>query len=135
MLMILLFFSAFDVSTPEKLYSALQRFTPQAPIQVSIARFLTGWTTQPGYPVVTITRNNATHVTVSQQRFLLQNRQHTDQTRWEIPLTFATSEEPNFASTSARFLLSSTMPSTTIQLNAGKNWTIFNVQQTGKFCT
>lgn len=123
--------SAYSTATPQKLYDALQPNVAENTLQVS--EFLNTWTNQAGYPVVTITRGEDKRVlTISQKRFLLKNSNHTDQTRWEIKLNYATSQQKNFQATHSTYSLNRNQTSSTLTLTNDVDWFIFNIQQTGK---
>lgn len=106
----------------------------QAPSTVSIANILNTWTTQPGYPVLTVNRHpdNKTW-TLSQRRFILKNKNHTDQTKWEIPLNYVSQTDHSFSSTESQFLFERSLETMEIQTQNQSDWIIFNVQQTGNF--
>lgn len=92
------------------------------------------WTTQPGYPVVTVERTGSLTYTISQRRFLLKNKDHTDATMWEIPLNYASpSQLESFATTTSRESLTKTQRTKQITVETDTEWKIFNVQQTGNF--
>ncbi len=123
-------FSAYQTSTPEKLYSALQPNVAESTLQV--AEFLNTWTTQAGYPVVTVNRGEDKKVlTISQKRFLLKNANHTDATRWEIKFNYATSQQKNFQATQSTVSMNRNQTSLTLTLPSEVDWVIFNIQQTG----
>lgn len=93
------------------------------------------WTSQSGYPVVTVdVHANRTQLVISQKRFLLHNKNHTDNTRWNIPLNYATTvHNSNFNSTKTSFMLSQRAGATiTIDMKPEVDWIVFNVQQTGQ---
>lgn len=123
------FHSEFSTVTPEKLYFALQA---QAGTTINIASIMNTWTTQAGYPVVTIERQSNVTYLVSQERFLLKSRNHTDNTLWEIPLNYASPNE-SFTSTNVRFTLERTERSKIVQMQTDTPWKIFNIQQTGNY--
>lgn len=101
---------------------------------LDVSAFLNTWTTQAGYPVVTVTRGEDKKVlTISQKRFLLKNPSHNDQTRWEIKLNYATSQQNNFGVTQSSQSLLQNQTSITVTLPSEADWVIFNIQQTGKF--
>lgn len=92
-----------------------------------------GWTSQAGYPVVTVdVAENRTDMHISQKRFLLKNMNHTDTTKWDIPLNYATSRD-EFQNTTKQFWLrkNDAAKVITAQLNNKTDWIVFNVQQTG----
>lgn len=118
---------------PEKLYSALQKQTGD---NFNIATILDTWTTQSGYPVVTVdVQADRKTLHIHQKRFLLQNKNHNDDTQWEIPLNYATqADNSNFNSTHPLFILSRKSGSNsvlTVELKYEVEWIVFNVQQTG----
>lgn len=124
------FCSAYQTTTPEKLYDSLQPNVAANILQV--AEFLNTWTTQAGYPVVTVTRGeDKKALTISQKRFLLKNSNHTDQTRWEIKLNYATSQQKNFQATQSTLSMSRNQISVPLTLTSEVDWVIFNIQQTG----
>lgn len=91
------------------------------------------WTTQTGYPVVTVIRDGDRRtLTISQKRFLLKNFNHTDTTRWEIKFNYATSLQKNFEITSSTLSMSRSQTSFNHTLPSEVDWVIFNIQQTGK---
>ncbi|XP_041764059.1 membrane alanyl aminopeptidase-like [Anopheles merus] len=74
---------AFKTTRPEDLFSALNRYDPNA------RSYMEPWTVQPGYPLVTVTSHD-TGFTVTQKRFLVNEPDHNEQTAWPLPITFAT---------------------------------------------
>ncbi|KAJ6645268.1 Membrane alanyl aminopeptidase, partial [Pseudolycoriella hygida] len=124
--------NAYQTTTPQKLYDALQPNVVASVLEV--AEFLNTWTTQSGYPVVTVTRGqDKKSLTISQKRFLLKNPNHTDQTRWEIKLNYATSQQKNFQATQSTLSLSRNQTSLNLTLSSEVDWVIFNIQQTGYY--
>lgn len=124
--------SAYGTTTPQDLYTALQPNVGQSTLQV--ADFLNSWTNQTGYPVVTVNRgDDKKTLTISQKRFLLKNPNHSDNTRWEIKLNFATSQQKNFQTTQSTHSLSQNESSLTFALSSEVDWVIFNIQQTGEW--
>lgn len=120
-------FSEYLTVTPEKLYLELQK---QASTNINIASMMNTWTTQAGYPVVTIARQSNVTYLISQERFLLQNRNHNDSSLWEIPLSYALPND-GFTNINERFTLQKNERSKLVQMTTDTEWTIFNVQQTG----
>lgn len=88
------------------------------------------WTTQAGYPVVTVERQSNVTYLISQERFLLKNRNHSDATMWEIPLSYASPSDA-FTNTNVRFTLQKNEKTKQVQMTTDTAWKIFNVQQTG----
>ncbi|XP_055523953.1 membrane alanyl aminopeptidase [Wyeomyia smithii] len=77
----------FKTSRPENLFSALNLHG-----KADISTFMKPWTTQSGYPLVTVTGSDD-GFTINQRRFLLNNMSHDDPTLWPLPITYATKEE------------------------------------------
>lgn len=59
------------------------------PEDFDVKKIMDTWTLQAGYPVVTVVRKE-TNVTISQQKYMLPSVDHTDTTRWVIPITYET---------------------------------------------
>jgi len=121
----------YTTSTPEKLFTALQR---QA--EFDLVRYMTPWTTQSGYPVINVVIDKTTNMAnVKQNRFLLKNENNAnDKTLWDIPLTFAT-KVADFENTKP-LTYYTRLDASGININltsAPRSWTIFNVQQTGYY--
>lgn len=115
---------------PEKLYAAFQNEVHENGLNVT--EFLSGWVTQPGYPVLKVNvTNERKTVVISQRKFLRNNADHQDNTLWNIPITYSTDKQnENFTETKATVHLSN--ESLVIELGDAIEWIIFNVQQTGK---
>lgn len=90
------------------------------------------WTTQTGYPVVTVERkDDGKNLLISQRKFLLTDRTHNDATKWELHLNYALSTTRNFENTRPSFVMTRAQDSIQLQLQESVDWAIFNVQQTG----
>ncbi|XP_055851068.1 aminopeptidase N isoform X3 [Episyrphus balteatus] len=61
------------------------------PLDIHIKDIMNTWISQAGYPVVTVKRNE-TKLVITQQRYMLPQKNDTDDTRWYIPITFETDE-------------------------------------------
>ncbi|XP_053667734.1 membrane alanyl aminopeptidase-like [Anopheles marshallii] len=81
----------FSASRPEHLFAVLDKHN------YSASAFMKPWTTQPGFPLVTVTAN-ANGFTIIQQRFLANHTDHEDELLWPLPITFATNGD-EFANT------------------------------------
>lgn len=90
------------------------------------------WTTQSGYPVVTIeVSDDRRSLSISQKQFQLQHKNNDN--AWNIPLNYATSDEnSNFSDTTYKMILSG---NETINITFPNeiDWIVFNVQQTGYY--
>lgn len=106
--------------------------------QISIKDVVESWANQPGYPLVTVTRNYATKILfVSQERFYL-NRQaaqtDSEKSSWWIPLTFVIEESNStFDRTTVAAWLKPQTKNTTIGSIEPDSWVIFNIQQVGYY--
>lgn len=88
------------------------------------------WTTQGGYPVVSVEISDGV-AHLRQEQFLLKNPNNAAINKvWWIPMTWASESKLAFTNTLASDWLSST--NGTLQLDVRDEWVIFNVQQTGK---
>ncbi|XP_058061851.1 membrane alanyl aminopeptidase-like [Anopheles bellator] len=75
---------AFTAARPDHLFSVLNRHNPEA------GGFMKPWTTQPGYPLVTVT-GVPDGFTLTQARFLFNGTAgNSDDTTWPLPITYAT---------------------------------------------
>lgn len=83
---------AFKSTRPENLFEAYNKHGDP-----TIGEFMEPWTVQAGYPLVTVIGSNDGY-SISQQRFLVNNKTHDDKTLWPLPVTYAT-KEADFANT------------------------------------
>ena len=98
-------------------------------LEASIKTIMDTWTTQAGYPVVHVDMADGI-ANLSQERFLLRNRDNADTNKtWWIPLTWASKSNPDFETTVPKYWLAKINDS--IKLNNSDEWIIFNVQQSG----
>ncbi|XP_063230526.1 uncharacterized protein LOC134535382 [Bacillus rossius redtenbacheri] len=121
---------------PDDLYSALQNASNST--EVSVKTVMDTWTTQMGYPLVTVTRDYSTGVvTVEQERFLLHTSTSSSDYhdyKWWIPLTYTSKTIANFANTTPAAWLPAENSQISIVSSASANdWLIFNLQETGYY--
>lgn len=115
------------------MYASLQRASP---FNDNIADILNTWTTQSGYPVITVSRHADNRTwTINQRRFILKNKNHTDQSKWEIPLNYVSQNDHSFSSTASLFMFERENENMVIETRPQNDWIIFNVQQTGELQT
>lgn len=126
------YYSQYGLSTPEKLQKSLQQ---QVVDQVNMNAVISTWTTQSGFPVVTIQRgDDRKTLTISQKRYSLKNKDHEDKTLWEIPMNYASpNDNSGFGNTLPFFTMDRSQKSISLELNNETDWIIFNVQQTGEY--
>ncbi|XP_052862206.1 aminopeptidase N-like [Anopheles cruzii] len=125
---------ALNVATDEDLYEGLQSAIQGQgvlPADVTVRQIMRTWTTEPGYPVLSVRRSYDTgELIISQERFY-SDRKVPNTNIWMIPYNFASQSQPDFtninfewlATKAARF--TSTVPPT--------EWIIFNKQQVGYY--
>uniref|UniRef100_A0A336KRZ8 Aminopeptidase N n=2 Tax=Culicoides sonorensis TaxID=179676 RepID=A0A336KRZ8_CULSO len=115
---------------PKDLFDSLDQEVPNA----KISEVFTPWTTQVGYPVVTVVERKENTITVNQKRFLLNEKDHDDKLVWSIPVTVANRPE-HFEKTSTHAIMPNNHDNFTIQLpeNASLKYYILNVQQVGYY--
>jgi aminopeptidase N len=121
--------SAFVTVKPENLWTAIQKQVPS----VDIIRIMEPWTTQAGYPYITVNVINST-VTITQNRFLIKSPNNNLNTMWPIPLTYSTQPE-HFLNTSPQqiFFPEDGSTKTIILPETPVNYFIVNNQQTGYY--
>lgn len=93
------------------------------------------WVTQPGYPVINVTRTDNT-IQIVQQRFLMKEPKEPSKEQWWVPINYITQENVN----EMKFQ-NLTTPSHWLKPNESlkienidpEQWFIFNNQQTGTF--
>lgn len=129
-----LFLRQFSTADPEDLWEALQGQVDNNEVQLgsSIENIMKSWTEQAGFPVVSVSIVNGT-ATFNQERFLLRgtNTSVTNITWW-VPLTWASSSDPNFENTTTKYWFST--ETTTVQIaETTPEWIIFNVQEFGSY--
>lgn len=131
------YFSRFRATTPDDLWTALRTIVPfNSTNALNYVDLIAPWTNTPGYPLVTASIEGRT-LTLTQKRFLVANMNHSDNTLYNIPITFG-SNGTNFGSiaeTTPKFYFEITKGnSMTYQIpEAERAYTILNVQQTGYY--
>lgn len=125
--------SAFKTVLPDDLFTALEPADNTNTLDVTGT--FTPWTTQSGYPVLLVTSNVDNKIKLNQKRFFIDKKDHDDQKRWSIPLTY-TNTEAGFSITSTKQILPSA-PKTDIEVTLPANGDlgcyILNVQQVGYY--
>lgn len=125
------------LGNPNDLWEAIQnqvnRLYPQQFIaqNVNVKTIMDTWTTQPGYPVVSINIDDKGKLHITQRRFLLRNLNKTPtNVTWWVPLTWTTQTKPIFNNTSANYWLSTEQDTIDLKIDP-KEWVIFNIQSSG----
>ncbi|XP_072748197.1 putative aminopeptidase-2 [Anoplolepis gracilipes] len=125
------------LGAPNALWEAIQNQVNSLHSQQFIAQpdtvkaIMDTWTTQAGYPVVSINIDDNGTLHITQERFLLRNLNKTPTNiTWWVPLTWATQTKPIFNNTIPQYWLSSEKDTINLEINP-KEWVIFNVQSSG----
>ncbi len=106
---------AYGNATKDDLWGAIQKVKRED----FVSTMMHGWITQPGYPVVRVSRTGDKYV-LSQQRFSLLNRKHTE--KWIIPLRYITPESEK---------KTIVVKKKQAVIPGGKAWIKFNYEQHG----
>ncbi|XP_001651477.2 aminopeptidase N [Aedes aegypti] len=116
---------------PDYLYASIEKFSEVA-MPGSVKTVFNNWADNAGYPVVTVTRNGK-FVTCAQKRFWMPVEGETapEDTKFYVPLNYATSAEADFNDTTAVDWLTPDIPEYTKELPADVDWILVNKQQTG----
>ncbi|XP_013400083.2 putative aminopeptidase-2 [Lingula anatina] len=136
---------AYDVATHDDLWNALTEQTQKEGELMDVKTIMDTWTLQMGYPVVKINRDYSGHsATVTQSHFLIDPTVEPNPKypspfnyKWEVPLTFTTSVNPQWGGTDIRWMHKNDanfMLNTTDLNNVGDDgWVIGNLQQYGYY--
>lgn len=111
------------------MYASLQLKVNEKGLKDKIKVILDTWTTQPGYPVVTINvRNNV--IIMEQKRFFLKQHENiSDNTLWHIPITWGSVQKnSDYSDTTPKLWLTKRI--TKIE-KPSDSLLIFNTQQSG----
>ncbi|XP_046387284.1 aminopeptidase N-like [Ischnura elegans] len=128
----------FDSANQDMLFDAIQIEASEAnvlPSFVSVADVWSSWTTQSGYPVITVNRMYSEGAAVVQQeRFVLEDFDFNKEQRWWIPISFTSQSGSNFNDTSPDYWMPTSETSIYVNnLPQDDGWVIFNIQQTGYY--
>uniref|UniRef100_A0A182PEE9 Aminopeptidase N n=1 Tax=Anopheles epiroticus TaxID=199890 RepID=A0A182PEE9_9DIPT len=124
-----------DGAVADDLYAGLQAAIDDKdvlPEGYTVKQLMDSWTTEPGYPVLTVRRNyNDGSVILSQERFY-SDKQSPNANVWYIPYSFASASNPDFDDLSD-FQWLSTKAERIETGVAADEWLVFNKQQTGYY--
>lgn len=117
------------VAESKNLIERLQT-APIAGTTTPLSTIIDAWINKPGYPVVTIKKNGAGALQISQEQFLLYGTNKA--TKWWVPLTYVEEKNPDFNNTKITEWLK---PNEDLIIkNIDKNgWFIFNTQHAGYY--
>ncbi|XP_024945317.1 aminopeptidase N-like [Cephus cinctus] len=128
--------NAYKAVTSDDLWSALQEVSDEyeiLPPEICLKKVMDTWVEQPGFPLITVTRDYKTgKANISQERYF-QSGASGDGTRWWVPISYTTQSDLNFSSTSPREWIP--QAKNNIVLNGFKptDWTIFNIKESGYY--
>ena len=116
----------FSPAGPQDLFRSLQKASDEEFDEktIDIDELFNTWSTQPGYPMLNISKVSKGKLKITQQRYPSGGEVYS------IPINFATSSNPNFEDTSALYW----MKNDSIVIDYKDDWIIFNIQQTGFYC-
>ncbi|KAK9737306.1 Peptidase M1 N-terminal domain [Popillia japonica] len=117
-------------TVPDDLFTALQPYAPDS-LQVPLNESMESWTENAGYPVVTVSRTSE-GLSLTQERFLL-NSSATSTTKWYVPISYTTQENPDFDNTTITEWMLPTESETLIPLVDSAGWVVVNLQETGYY--
>ncbi|XP_011870129.1 PREDICTED: uncharacterized protein LOC105563274 [Vollenhovia emeryi] len=125
------------LSNPDALWVAIkEEINSESEIDPSLSNIdvkavMDTWTTKAGYPVISVTINDNGILSITQERFLLRNLENTDKDiTWQIPITFATQDNPDFSDMHPKYWMSNNKSTAYFEMNPEK-WVVFNVQSSG----
>lgn len=116
---------------PDNLFTAI---TTMNPGEGEIVRFWAPWTETPGFPLVTVKRDNIT-LKLTQKRFMRSGINHDHKELYNIPINYAIDSD-NYVDTAPKFIFRLEEGTTEKQFNLTKTpqkYFILNVQQTGYY--
>ncbi|XP_052863252.1 aminopeptidase N-like [Anopheles cruzii] len=125
-----------DGAVADDLYEGLQAAIDGKdvlPGGFTVKQLMDSWTTEPGYPVLTVRRNyDDGSVIVSQERFYADKREP-NANLWYIPYSFAHASAPSFDDLSSFRWLAQKAERIEDTGAAADEWLVFNKQQTGYY--
>lgn len=97
----------------------------------TVGEIMSSWTNQAGFPLLTTFYNKSSKVlTIKQKRFLLTGENDSNNT-WYIPISYTTSDRPNFTDTTPKFWIQKE-EITSIDLPTS-DWHLLNLQCSGYY--
>ncbi|KAJ0178635.1 hypothetical protein K1T71_005410 [Dendrolimus kikuchii] len=123
---------------PQDLYDALQAEANESGVSLpaTLTNILTRWTTQGGFPVITVRRTapNAESIFVAQERYLTDTSLFAND-RWHIPINWVLSSNIDFSDTSPQGWVGPSFPALSFNIPgiSQAEWFIVNKQQTGYY--
>ncbi|XP_050432825.1 uncharacterized protein LOC126840878 [Adelges cooleyi] len=125
--------NAYNATVPAQLFNSMQEVVDKEHyslgVNVTVANFMRSWTEQPGYPVLSIRKENNTFV-ILQERFLSHN-ESSGLNKWLVGLTYTTENSKNFSSLTPAAWAMPTENQTVIPAPKQSGWYVFNIQSSG----
>ncbi|XP_017873367.1 PREDICTED: aminopeptidase N [Drosophila arizonae] len=116
------------------LFASLQNAADELSLKLpfSVADIFSSWSTQVGFPLLTVQRNyDAGTFSVTQQRFL-NNKTTVNTDTWYVPINYATASSPDYRQTKASHYLPKVKEHTISDVKiASSDWLLLNKQSTG----
>ncbi|CAB3366338.1 Hypothetical predicted protein [Cloeon dipterum] len=131
--------NAYGSVTKDDLWTALESTMPDniLPPEVSLKTVMDSWTENPGYPLITVTRNYENNeINFEQQRFFSAKKSSPSPGQWHVPITLVT--EQNSGDFSSFIIRNWTLPNDIMKLTNVQNlkeneWLIVNPKQIGYY--
>ncbi|GJQ73763.1 hypothetical protein Trydic_g18704 [Trypoxylus dichotomus] len=114
------------------LQAAVDELDPEILGDLTVAEIMETWNSQAGFPVVDVSRNNNGRIVLSQSRFFRNTITDPTNTRWIIPINYATTSDTDFSDTKPTLWLTEVNQTTDIEI-AENEWIILNKQSTGYY--
>ncbi|XP_058467781.1 aminopeptidase N-like [Malaya genurostris] len=124
---------SYQTTKPEYLYNSIEKFS-NVELPGSISDIFNNWANNPGYPVVTVTKDKNL-VTFSQKRFWMpiENEKAPSDINYYIPINYATTEDADYNDTTPMHWLTPSNPILQNELPDSVNWILINKLQTGYY--
>lgn len=130
---------SFNTTNPTQLYDSFQRRVTNAKLKLpsTVNNIMETWTSESGYPLVTVTRDTKNASIILSQKHFLQDEEHRD-LPWPgkyIPITVATSIGANFSDTMPDLWMVPKINTTRRPIPGMTNdtWIIVNKQESGYY--
>ncbi|XP_015607564.1 aminopeptidase N [Cephus cinctus] len=128
--------NAYGAVTPDDLWSALQEVSDESeilPPEICLKKVMDTWVDQPGFPLITVTRDYTTGTAnISQERYF-QSGASGDGTRWWVPISYTTQSDLDFSATSPREWIPQAKDNIVLSGFKPTDWTMFNIKESGYY--
>uniref|UniRef100_A0A1B0DK23 Aminopeptidase n=1 Tax=Phlebotomus papatasi TaxID=29031 RepID=A0A1B0DK23_PHLPP len=120
---------SYSSAVPQNLYDHLENNT----YGIRIDRIFSSWVENPGYPLITVTRDYQNRVMeITQRRFIASEDVEVPQNRYYVPINYATAKYPDFSNTEPINVIFPELPTISIALpdEGNDDWVILNKRAT-----